>query len=121
MLESALAQTNFVGRDGFIWWIGRVADPEHWRGEATDTKEGWAFRCKVRIIGYHPFDEAILSEQDLPWAHVMVDPNSGAGGASIGEKSKMLGGETVFGFFLDGEEAQQPVIFGALARSINQT
>lgn len=119
MLESALAQTNFVGRDGFVWWIGRVADPEVWRSESTDTKEGWAFRCKVRIIGYHPFDEAIMSEQDLPWAHVMVDPNSGAGMACLGEKSKMVGGETVFGFFMDGEEAQQPVIFGALARSIN--
>ena len=31
----------------------------------------------------------------------------------------MQGGETVFGFFLDGEEAQQPVIFGALARANN--
>mgnify|MGYP001232584143 CR=1 FL=1 len=119
MLESALAQTNFVGRDGFIWWIGRVADPEHWRDQSTDVKSGWAFRCKVRIIGYHPFDESIMGEKDLPWAHVMVDPTSGAGQACLGEKSKMVGGETVFGFFLDGEEAQQPVIFGALARSIN--
>ena len=31
----------------------------------------------------------------------------------------MMGGETVFGFFLDGEEGQQPVIFGALARNVN--
>ena len=119
MLDTTLAQTNFVGKDGFIWWIGRVADPAVWKNSSTDTKKGWAYRCKVRIIGYHPFDEAVMSEAELPWAHVMVDPNSGAGGACIGEKSKMLGGETVFGFFLDGEEAQQPVIFGALARNIN--
>ena len=119
MLDTTLAQTNFVGKDGFIWWIGRVADPSVWKNSSTDTKKGWAYRCKVRIIGYHPFDETVMSEAELPWAHVMVDPNSGAGGASIGEKSKMLGGETVFGFFLDGEEAQQPVIFGALARNAN--
>ena len=90
-----------------------------WKNESTDNKKGWAFRCKVRIIGYHPFDENVLSEADLPWAHVMVDPNSGAGQSCVGDKSRMLGGETVFGFFLDGEEAQQPVVFGALARSIN--
>ena len=119
MLDNALVQTNFVGRDGFIWWIGRVADPAVWRNASTDNKKGWAYRCKVRIIGYHPFDESIMSEDELPWAHVMVDPNSGAGLACLGEKSKMVGGETVFGFFLDGEEAQQPVVFGALARSGN--
>ena len=36
MLDSALLQTNFVGRDGFVWWIGMVAPPEHWRDESTD-------------------------------------------------------------------------------------
>ena len=30
---------------------------------------------------------------------------------NLGESSKMVG-ETVFGFFLDGEEAQKSVIFG---------
>ena len=119
MLDSALLQTNFVGRDGFIWWIGRVADPAVWKNSSTDNRKGWAYRCKVRIIGYHPFDESVMSEEDLPWAHVMVDPNSGAGQSNVGTKSKMQGGETVFGFFLDGEEAQQPVIFGALARANN--
>ena len=119
MLDSALLKTNFVGRDGFIWWIGRVANPSVWRNEATDTDAGWAFRCKVRIIGYHPFDETILSDEDLPWAHVLVDATSGAGQSNMGNSSRMVGGETVFGFFLDGEEGQQPVIFGALARNVN--
>ena len=119
MLDSALLKTNFVGRDGFVWWIGRVAEPSVWRNEATDTDAGWAFRCKVRIIGYHPFDETILSDEDLPWAHVLVDATSGSGQGNMGDSSRMMGGETVFGFFLDGEEGQQPVIFGALARTIN--
>ena len=61
MLDSALLKTNFVGRDGFVWWIGQSCDPKSvWR-KSTDTDAGWAFRCKVRIIGYHPFDETILS------------------------------------------------------------
>ena len=119
MLDSALLKTNFVGRDGFVWWIGRVADPSVWRNESTDTDAGWAFRCKVRIIGYHPFDETTLPDEDLPWSHVLVDATSGSGQSNMGNSSRMMGGETVFGFFLDGEEGQQPVIFGALARNVN--
>ena len=119
MLDSALLKTNFVGRDGFVWWIGRVANPNVWRNESTDTDAGWAFRCKVRIIGYHPFDTTILADEDLPWSHVLVDATSGSGQGNMGDSSRMMGGETVFGFFLDGEEGQQPVIFGALARTVN--
>ena len=121
MLDSALLKTNFVGRDGFVWWIGRVADSDVWRQEATDTDAGWAYRCKVRIIGYHPFDPEVLPEKDLPWAHVLVDATSGSGQGCYGESSRMVGGETVFGFFMDGEEAQNPVIFGALARQNNKS
>ena len=82
MLDSALLKTNFVGRDGFVWWIGRVANPNVWRNESTDTDAGWAFRCKVRIIGYHPFDTTILADEDLPWSHVLVDATSGSGPVS---------------------------------------
>ena len=121
MLDSALLKTNFVGRDGFVWWIGKVADSDVWRNEATDTDAGWAYRCKVRIIGYHPFDEEVLPESDLPWAHVLVDATSGSGQGCYGESSRMVGGETVFGFFMDGEEAQNPVVFGALARQNNKS
>ena len=123
MLDSSLLKTNFVGRDGFVWWIGRVAPKEVWRNESTDDEEGWAYRCKVRIIGYHTFDdtEAGILDEDLPWAHVLVDASKGAGQGALGSSTMMLGGETVFGFFLDGEEGQQPVIFGALARSIKPT
>ena len=118
MIDHALLQSNFVGRDGFVWWIGKVAHPKFWRDGATDVEEGWPFRCKVRIIGYHPFNEEELAEKDLPWAHVMVPATSGAGQACLGDSSRMVGGETVFGFFLDGEEGQQPVIFGALQRHL---
>ena len=121
MLDSSLLNTNFVGRDGFIWWIGRVANPDVWRNESTDPEEGWAFRCKTRIIGYHTFDDEVLPDDALPWAHVLVDASKGAGQGSIASSNQMLGGETVFGFFLDGEEAQQPVIFGALPRSMKSS
>ena len=119
MIDHSLLKTQYTGRDGFIWWIGKVAPPDVWRDEQTDPQEGWSYRCKVRIIGYHPFDGDTLPDTDLPWAHVMASPTGGAGQGGLGESSSMVGGETVFGFFLDGEEGQQPVIFGALQRNLH--
>ena len=120
MIDHSLLKTQYAGRDGFIWWIGRVADPRVWRDLSTDPEEGWSYRCKVRIIGYHPFDGDTLPEVDLPWAHVMASPSMGGGQGGLGESSSMVGGETVFGFFLDGEEAQQPVVFGCLQRNLKE-
>ena len=117
-IDASLLKSEFTGRDGFVWWIGKVANPKSWRDASTDVEKGWSFRCKVRIIGYAPWTETELPDEDLPWAHVMVPATSGAGQACLGDSSRMLGGETVFGFFLDGEEGQQPVIFGALARAL---
>ena len=119
MIDHSLLKTQYTGRDGFIWWIGKVAPPDVWRDEQTDPQEGWSYRCKVRIIGYHPFDGDTLPDTDLPWDHVMASPTGGAGQGGLGESSSMVGGETVFGFFLDGEEGQQPVIFGALQRNLH--
>ena len=28
---AALGKTNFVGKDGFNWWIGQIAPPQSWR------------------------------------------------------------------------------------------
>ena len=28
---AALGKTNFVGKDGFNWWIGQIAPPKSWR------------------------------------------------------------------------------------------
>ena len=99
-----------------------IADEAEKRNaESTDPEEGWAFRCKTRIIGYHTFDDEVLPDDALPWAHVLVDASKGAGQGSIASSNQMLGGETVFGFFLDGEEAQQPVIFLSLIHNSEPT
>lgn len=117
MIEESLFKSNYLGKDGFIWWIGQVAPPEYWKTEETSLKDGWAFRCKVRIVGYHTFDGDVLPDPDLPFAHVMIDPAFGSAQGSLGRTLNIVGGETVFGFFLDGEDAQQPVIIGLLYRS----
>ena len=40
---------------------------------------------------------------------------------AMSESSRMVGGETVFGFFMDGEDIKNPVVFGALARQNNKS
>lgn len=126
MIEESLLKSNFVGKDGFIWWIGQVADPSVWRNEKTridnsrgePNKDGWAYRCKVRIVGYHSFSRNELPDEDLPWAHVLTSASDGAPGqGGFGKLPMLVGGESVVGFFLDGDEAQQPVIMGCFHRS----
>ena len=118
MITEQLLKSNFSGKDGFSWWIGRVAHPEYWKVEnlASGHEGSAAHRVKVRIIGYHPWDDE-LHESDLPWATVLQDPVTGGGQGAMGDTLSLVGGETAVGFFLDGEEAQQPVIIGLLNRS----
>jgi len=122
MIDESLLKSAQIGRDGFTWWIGRVADPDAWRGKnkfkELDPQGGQGHRCKVRIIGYHPFDTDTLSEDDLPWAHVMMNPANGSGQGGMGITQSLVGGETCMGFFLDGDEAQQPVVMGLINRHL---
>ena len=62
MIDEALLKSNFVGKDGFRWWVGQVA-PANVQGEQLAPKDGgssWGNRLKVRIMGYHPFSKADL-------------------------------------------------------------
>ena len=115
---SALGKTNFLGKDGFNWWIGQIAPPKSWRNiNVNQSLDGYQHnRVKVRIIGYHPFDcQGIeLPDEDLPWAEVMIPTHSGSGQAGLGENMILAGGETCMGFFMDGEDAQMPVVIGVL-------
>jgi hypothetical protein len=87
---------NFIGQDGFIWWIGEVVDLD------DPLSLG---RCRVRIFGYHG-EERDIPDEDLPWAvaiHPINTPNF-YGTPKIGY--------FVFGFFLDATAAQEPAMLG---------
>lgn len=118
MIEEALLKSNYIGKDGFSWWIGQVAKKSTWeKGSQFSNKGDWAARCKVRIVGHHTFDGNVLADDDLPWAQIMLDPSFGSAQGGIGGTINLKGGETCFGFFLDGDDGQQPVIIGLLYRS----
>ena len=71
----------------------------------------------MRIIGYHTFKRDELPDEDLPWAHVMASNEAGSFQGGSGQTHKLTGGETAFGFFMDGDDAQQPVVVGVLHRN----
>lgn len=123
MIEEALLKSNYIGKDGFYWWIGQVANQNSWKSKSQFSEEKgsdgkvWAARCKVRIVGHHTFDGNVLPDDDLPWAQIMMDPAFGSSQGGMGATTNLKGGETCFGFFIDGDDAQQPVVIGLLHRS----
>lgn len=97
---------RIFNKDGFNWWVGVVED------RLDPEKMG---RCRVRIFGYHSDSRELLPTEDLPWA-VPILPITSAATSGIG--TTPLGpvtGTWVVGFFLDGEDMQQPAFFGAIS------
>lgn len=124
-LRLQLAKSNIIGKDGFTWWVGQVAALESSEGKKVQlisrgekqTGDLYYGRVKVRIIGYHTANTNDLPDRDLPWAHIMVPPGTATGTLNTGQSHEYKGGETVLGFFLDGDDGQQPVIMGALYKN----
>lgn len=115
MIQDNLLKSNFVGRDGFRWWIGQIAPSDVQDDQINGA--GWGNRFKVRIMGYHPYSEAELPNDDLPWAGVLLPSTSGSGAANTGTNVKLRPGDVVVGFFLDGDNAQIPMILGAFGKT----
>ena len=90
---------NFIGKDGFVWWVGVIEN------RADPLGLG---RCKVRIFGWHTDNISELPTDDLPWATPMLPINN-----SKAFSAPRLG-EWVVGFFLDVTSAQAPVMMGIL-------
>ncbi len=117
MIDESLLKSNFIGRDGFRWWIGQIP-PISDMGGQVDGK-GWGNRFKVRIIGYHPYSEAELPNEDLPWAQCLIPTTAGSGAANVATGVQLQPGDTVLGFFLDGDNAQIPVILATFGRTFS--
>jgi len=115
MIDESLLKSNFIGRDGFRWWIGQIPPESSHGGQINGA--GWGNRFKVRIMGYHPYNTVELSNEDLPWAQCLLPTTSGTGAGNNSTSVKVSPGDTVFGFFLDGDNAQIPVIMGCFGRT----
>ena len=115
MIDESLLKSNFLGRDGFRWWIGQIPPAESMDKQIN--KEGWGNRTKVRILGYHPYDDGELPNEELPWAQILLSTTDGSGASNMATNHKIRPGDIVFGFFLDGDNAQIPVISGVFGRT----
>jgi hypothetical protein len=91
---------NFLGKDGFLWWVGQV--------ESTDDplKIG---RAKCRIFGWHSESTTDIPTDALPWAQPLLPLNGTT------KFSAPLEGEYILGFFADGVSAQMPIMLGAFS------
>ena len=121
MIEAGLFKKYFVGRDGFYWWIGQIATESSWvdnlsgsPGKDNKGTPGFGQRYKVRIMGHHTAVASELPDDHLPWASVMYPVTAGGGTAGTSASANLRQGMFVFGFFLDGEDGQQPVIMGVI-------
>ena len=89
----------------FCWFQGVVED----RGDPLQLG-----RVRVRCLGYHSENKVDLPTQDLPWAPP-IQPVTSAAMSGIGTTPVgPVEGTWVFGFFRDGQLAQQPVILGTI-------
>ena len=94
-----------MGIDGFRWFIGVVEDRD-------DPQK--ASRVRVRCFGLHNDDMAKIPTEDLPWAQVLA-PTDTPSMAGMGNTPHFLvEGTHVFGFFLDANYMQQPMIVGSI-------
>ena len=90
------AKKNFIGLEGFIWWVGIVED-------RNDPEQ--LGRVRVRCFGWHTEKKEKIPTDALPWAHPVVPVNS----PNLYTPKE---GDMVFGFFIDGDNAQNPAIMG---------
>jgi hypothetical protein len=68
-------------------------------------------------MGYHPYDLTELPDIDLPWAQCLLPTTAGTGAGNNATSIKVSPGDVVFGFFLDTDNAQTPVIMGCFGRT----
>ena len=72
----------------------------------------YIFRCRVRIVGYHGNEMIYQIKISISTYSFTIKRFNDCGGC--GRTMQYQGGEVVVGFFFDGDDGQQPVIFGTL-------
>ena len=95
-MDTDNTEEKFAGKDGFIWWTGVVESRQ------DPLKLG---RCKVRCVGWDSDNKMQAPTDSLPWAMPILPVNNP-------NPYAVKEGDMVVGFFMDGENAQERVVFG---------
>lgn len=99
---------------GEEYWINNTANKEfkHKLHKSQDVA-GFGYRYKVRIFGR---DTAVKNFSDdlLEMAEVLLPTTSGSGHGGSVQTPNLKPGNFVYGFYKDGIDATEPIIFGVL-------
>lgn len=90
----------------FVWFFGVVED----RNDPLQLG-----RVRVRCYGWHTEVKNQVPTEDLPWAQPMQPITSAAMGDIGRSPTGLVEGSWVVGFFMDGKDAQRPIIMGSIA------
>jgi hypothetical protein len=89
----------------FVWWVGVVED-------RMDPKK--LGRLRVRAMGYHTDDKALIPSEKLFWANLMQPTTSSAMNGIGTSPTGIVEGTWCIGFFRDGLDNQDPIIMGTI-------
>jgi len=109
-------------------WFGQVVDESTWvennaREDGThslrdrDDFQGYGYRAKVRIFGRELEDktsENTTKDEELYMAEVALPVTAGSGHGGLTQTPSLTQGNYVFGFYKDGIEGTEPIVFGIL-------
>lgn len=109
MLKNVTHKDSLLNSEQFTWFTGVVEN-------IMDPKE--LGRIQVRCIGYHTEDKKYIPSFTLPWATIAQPAGMSAFSAFGLSTTGIQQGTWVVGFFRDGQNAQDPVIIGALPGNI---
>ncbi len=98
-------RADYMGKNGFVWWQGVVEDIY------DPLKLG---RVRVRVLGWHTDDKTQIPTDGLPWAHVIMPVTSASVSGKGWSPTGLLQGTWVVGFFRDGMNSQEPIVFGTI-------
>ena len=97
--------TKRMGEEGFRWFLGTVENVD------DPLQLG---RVKIRVMNEH--DDPTITTDDLLWATPIV-PVIYASNQQVGRSpTGITVGSIAFGFYLDGQEKQIPMIFGTYSK-----
>lgn len=124
--QGALFNSDSSGVNLMYMWFGQVVDESAWvennaRDDgkhslrSRDDFQGYGYRYKVRIFGRDLEDkDKGTSDEELYMAEVSLPVTAGSGHGGSVQTPNLRQGNYVFGFYKDGVEATEPIIFGLL-------
>ncbi|MFZ9740424.1 MAG: hypothetical protein ACO3CQ_00840 [Candidatus Nanopelagicaceae bacterium] len=129
MSKGQLLSNDTSGIELMYMWFGQIVDDSTWRGNSAkedgahtlrtrDDFQGYGYRYKVRIFGRDIPDKDDpkkgVTDDQLVMAEVAMPVTAGSGQAGSTQTPNLRQGNYVFGFYKDGVDATEPIIFGVL-------